>query len=514
MNIFVFLECNWSILMAVTKTDIGTDHPRIKGSSEVRKDNSSPEICELLIDNPGGGDCGFYALSIGLIDTIQKECSLFEKSKTYDQWLIQGLQNTSLQEILEIDLEQLSRSPRHYKKDLLFKLQMSLRSIACIIYQNDPINRIITEASIGDGRANIEATSLFGKFIELVDYYLGRGDSLAKISQFNELAFSSEVQELAIEAAQSLLPKIQEKDEKEARQIQIAYVKEIFYQDIIFANKANVDSVILKGVEKIKEQGRWATHSDLKEIADQLHVNLHVIGHLDGQDKPAYPVITLRNESNIHWTTRVRVSKQLTHTIEQPIRTSLGTISPLISTRPTDLSTAPKPLKNAPSTTLQPDSPQQKEKPKQTPSLNKQEYIERLSTTSAQMPTSKENQDELNQLIRLVNRAVIDYCSYSEGIVFSFFHRHGEEGRIRARKFSIDFSNMKDLDQAKKYLIDFLENNSNGKTHPHSFRTMLFKEILNTNETKKNLNDVSKHYENLLARFHQEFITHELSFIL
>lgn len=499
--------------MAVTKTDIGTDHSRIKGGSEVRKDNSSMEICELLIDNPGGGDCGFYALSIGLIDTIQKECSLFEKSKTYDQWLIQGLQNTGLQEILEIDLGQLYRSPRHYKKELLFKLQMSLRSIACIIYQNDPVNRIITEASIGDGRANIEATSLFCKFIELVDYYLGRGDSLAKISQFNELAFSSEVQELAIEAAQSLQPKIQEKDEKEARRIQIDYVKEIFYQDIIVANKANVDSLILKGVEKIKEQGRWATHYDLKEIADQLHVNLHVIGHQDGQDKPAYPIITLRNESNIHWTTRVRLSKQLAHTVEQPSRTSLSTdvLPPLIGTKTTDLSTAPKPL--ALITPQRLDSPKLKEKPKQTPSLNKQEGVEKTATGSTQIPTSKENQDELNQLIRLVNRAVIDYCSYSEGIVFSFFHRHGEEGMLRARKFSVDFSNMKDLEQAKKYLIDFLENNSNGKTHPHSFRTMLFKEILNSNETKKDLNDISKHYEALLARFHQEFITQELSYI-
>lgn len=31
------------------------------------------------IDNPGGGDCGFYALAIGLISIIQNEYKLHGK---------------------------------------------------------------------------------------------------------------------------------------------------------------------------------------------------------------------------------------------------------------------------------------------------------------------------------------------------------------------------------------------------------------------------------------------------
>ncbi|HDS3847440.1 TPA: type IV secretion protein Dot, partial [Legionella pneumophila] len=64
-------------------------------------------------------------------------------------------------------------------------------------------------------------------------------------------------------------------------------------------------SIILKNLEKIKEQGRWATHDDLKEIADLLKINLNVVGQPNGKPILEYPTVTLKNLSNTHWITQV-----------------------------------------------------------------------------------------------------------------------------------------------------------------------------------------------------------------
>ncbi|STY29980.1 Dot/Icm T4SS effector [Legionella wadsworthii] len=264
----------------------------------------------IKIDNPGGGDCGFYALAVGLIDIIQKQHALTETSTIYQHWKVQSPGLVDLEEILGIDLNELYTSSGNYKKEhreLMFKLQMSLRSIACNIYQNEPIFRLSAEDVLQDERGKIDSTPIYCKFAEIVDFYLDRGkDSLAKISQFNELAFSPEVRRLAEETAKVIEARIKNKGAKEAQKIEKDYIKEVLVRDIILNKEANPDSIILKGVEKIEEQGRWATHYDLKEIADQLHVNLHVVGQMDGRDNPLYPTVTLYNEGNAHWTTSIQ----------------------------------------------------------------------------------------------------------------------------------------------------------------------------------------------------------------
>ncbi|MGL5741626.1 MAG: hypothetical protein ACRCXC_03280 [Legionella sp.] len=76
-------------------------------------------------------------------------------------------------------------------------------------------------------------------------------------------------------------------------------------KDVMRGEAVNPDSIILKGAEQIKTQGRWATHSYLKEIAAELEVNLHVVDKENGVPVPEYQTITLNNERNAHWTTRV-----------------------------------------------------------------------------------------------------------------------------------------------------------------------------------------------------------------
>ncbi|MCE0722965.1 MULTISPECIES: hypothetical protein [Legionella] len=517
--------------MSGTKIEMDKGPSMTYPSSEVSDDTLTVEVQERIIDNPGGGDCGFYAFAIGLIDIIQKEHALTGTSKTYDQWKIQSRYHISFQEILGIDLNELYHSRGNYRKELqelLFKLQMSLRTIACNIYKDEPINRIITEAVLKDGRANIEATPIFCKFMELVDFFLGKGDSLAKISQFNELAFSREVQELAIETAQSLVPLITDKSEKEAKRIQNTHVKEALLKDVVVDRKANPDSVILKGVEKIKEKGRWATHYDLKEIADQLHVNLHVVGKVNGRDKPSYPVITLYNESNIHWTTKATIVKKMSKALAKPTKLlEVSSLPGLSSKKIIELETEPKPLKKDTVTKKSPIQDQNFQKTevgtqkKTQPQVMKRQpqysiYNQTLFNHSDEIPltsmSSKEDQKELNRLIHIVHRAVIAYCTYSDGIIFSLFHRHGASGRTRASKFDEQLSLVEDLEQAKNMLMDFLEDSKNGNTHPHSFRTMLLQGLLAANDPhhKKDLKYVSKNYSVLLEEFQEELIPDEL----
>lgn len=256
------------------------------------------------INNPGGGDCGFYAFAIGLIHVIQEEYYSKGNSNTFNRWKDEGL-NMSLQDILAIELDWLACLPYSYKKDELLKLQMSLRTITVNVNKEDLLHRIFTELTSRDEQTTIEGSPVYGKFMELVQFYLRRQSTLEQISQYNELALSPEVLQLAQNTARSLLPNLIGQPFAVAQRIENAYVKKALKSDILKNNDFNSHSVILKGIEKTKENGRWATHSDLNALAERLQINLNVIGQINGTSIPHYPTITLNNESNAHWTTSV-----------------------------------------------------------------------------------------------------------------------------------------------------------------------------------------------------------------
>ncbi|HHF0573241.1 TPA: hypothetical protein ACU9KK_002350 [Legionella anisa] len=248
-------------------------------------------------------------MGIGLIAIIQKEYAENGKSKTFTQWQKKGLNNVGLQEILDIDLNQLYESPYTYKKETLLKLQLSLRSISATSYKNDLLKKIAEARS--NGSTQVESSPVYHKFMELVHFYLKEDDkkegALDKVKQFNELASSPEVLDLAQKTAKSLEPKLKGKSSfEEIQKIENSHVKQALLADVLSGSKENPRSVILKGVEKIKEKGRWATHDDLKEIADQLDVNLYVTNQLNGALMDGWSTVVLNNEGDsIHWTTTV-----------------------------------------------------------------------------------------------------------------------------------------------------------------------------------------------------------------
>ena len=104
----------------------------------------------------------------------------------------------------------------------------------------------------------------------------------------------------------------------------------------------------------------------------------------------------------------------------------------------------------------------------------------------------------LARLKHQVANSTKEYCSYSNSVWFSFFHRHGETGRKRAKSFEDKLAACIDYNDAKKMVVDFLKDKKNGNTHPHSFRTMLLQELLTKDKRAPDLKYLSKNFSEQL----------------
>lgn len=260
------------------------------------------------IDNPGGGDCGFYAFAISLIEIIQNEHHAKRVSPTFKKWQEKGLDGVDLDSLLKVDLHRLRQDPNHYEKALLSLLQRSLRSIAAESSKKDLEQRVEFERIqyATPNLTEVEGSPIFGKFSELVKAYVNGGTS-AKLStdfyNFNELALSPKVRQLAQQTAIELKPLLKDKSFAEQQKIENTYIKEALIADW----QAKPKSCILEGIDSIKKPGRWATHSDLNVIAAELNVNLLVNSVVNGAVEASWPTATLNNKGNKHWTTTVDI---------------------------------------------------------------------------------------------------------------------------------------------------------------------------------------------------------------
>ena len=268
------------------------------------------------INNPGGGDCGFYAMAIGLVDCIQREYQQNKSSKTFDRWQAQGL-TLSLETLLQINLKKLQSSPYSYKKTELQQMQLCLRAMSAESYKAELLSKAQEEQVRSEETLSlVESSSIFGKFMDLVKLFERKPQARisSDITNFNELALSPKTVDLAKKTATSL--RAAKKDAIQAAKpgtlsfadkevIDNSVVKTALVSDILVGDTVNPNSVILAGVDAIKQRGRWATHSDLKEVASKLEVNLHVANKQNGALHPEWPTIQLFNSSNVHWTTMV-----------------------------------------------------------------------------------------------------------------------------------------------------------------------------------------------------------------
>jgi hypothetical protein len=262
----------------------------------------------LEIDNPGGGDCAFYAFVIGLIYIIQNEYQAVGNSITFNQWQNLGLGEVNLEAILKIDLYRLSESPCTYSRALLTKLQKSLRLITANTWKEELLDKIARESRMDGNASIIEGSPIYGKFMELVEAHIKTLPSrrtLKEMGKFNELALSSNCIHLAQTTARLIQTQLQGKSFAETQVLENSLVKQAVLTDVLVQNEVNEHSAILAAIDLISMNGRWGTHSDLNEIATKFNVNLNIANRLNGAMIVELPTITLHNKSDVHWTTEV-----------------------------------------------------------------------------------------------------------------------------------------------------------------------------------------------------------------
>lgn len=275
------------------------------------------------INNPGGGDCAFYAFAIGLIDIIQKEYQDNNDSPTFNKWQNLGLDGVSVNELLQTDLCDFSKSPRKDANFILSKLQLSLRLISVNASKDDLLDKIRRESQTTGNTSYIESSPIYGKFMELVKAHIQQIPSrrtLKEMGKFNELALSPACVRLAQTTAKSLEPILKNKSFAEIQLIENRCVKQALLKDVISDEKINTHSAILMAIGIINMKGRWGTHSDLKEIAAKLDVNLCVDNTLNGAMVIGLPTVLVNNHGNAHWTTTIELLTQ-NHQLEKQIKT-------------------------------------------------------------------------------------------------------------------------------------------------------------------------------------------------
>lgn len=456
--------------MITSTVDIMQSTPR---NLEPLKSNYPVVLKVRTINNPGKGNCGFYAFAIGLIDLIQEERT-YNCSVVFDRWIK-----------LEPSVRECYKSICSYDFDkpnlkLLEALQRILRTITFNI-QIEELKQACAAAKEEDEYQALVATSSYRKFAEM--YY---GVDLD--SRFNELSKSPIIKKTIAKIDKSKVV-----EEHEALVLAPIFMSLIYGEGIIpgtitLTTKPSPNSPIINALRGITQNYVWATHLELDYLANAFEVNLHPLenglARYPFQDIPYRHTITVNNQFNIHWTTQVTLAKA--------IRDSNPSVS-VFSEKKGVLGNGKeafelaKPLGKGSSKKLKSQQ-------------NKKPFFSPTDEIALQGLPPDSNQKKLDQLIRTVNRAVINYCGYSDSLWFSIFHRHGEAGRVRAIKLNRDLYHVEDYSEALKMVIRFLKDTKNGNTYNHSFRTMLLRELLTLNSKNKvDLSVISKKYDSALA---------------
>lgn len=390
------------------------------------------EITELSVDNPGKGNCAFYAFAIGLIDIIQDEQFIRAPcfQLIFDNWVNHDPEVKSLyKDIINAD-------SKHPDAALLNKLQTSLRKL---VYEAK-LNELYEACAISRKENEYQAltgNSTYNNFAGLFFYNFDVDPN------FNELVGSNRVRAAINQLKQDKnLVKDHEVYALAPSLISLIYGPDIAIDNINVGTKPQQNSPILTALERVKQDCVWGTHNDLNYLANLFDITLHTLA--DNQpiqsfiaDNPEKHIITVNNIKNAHWISRISVASAHSNTDTKSCK-------------------------------------------------NKSSELDVLK-----------NQDKVKFICvqKKVMTAVTNYCNYSNSIWFSLFHRHGATGRKRAQAFGKKSANCTDYNELMSEVVNFLSDKKNGNTHPHSFRTMLLKELFNFEEP---LNSCSRNFETLL----------------
>jgi hypothetical protein len=508
--------------MATSKSEVVTPSTS-KSPTEIEllKQDALIEIRTRTVDNPGKGNCGFYAFAIGLINIIQEEKASGRRTM-FDRWVRLDDSITQYYDaICNYDIDR----PDY---ELLENLHRALR-LTTYRQQFDELRRVCPVAKKEDRYKDLVATSTYRKFAEL---YYGRDVD----PRFNELASSA-----AIRRAIARIDRSTVVEEREALVLAPVFLA-LFYGEgvaldsITAATEPSVTSPIIESLQGVTKDYVWANHLDLDYLANAFEVNLHTLENGNARypfhDLVNRHTIILNNQSNVHWTTQVAFAK-----VSKGMLADNSTIASKKGASPSvaPKSRAPGKEKDAPVLAFSTEKEKpiiredttgkdlavqgkdgsgtkeaepkhevvvRKEQGKKIDNSKKQRTSKKQSEIPLTILGASAESKKLDFLISKVRSAVVEYCKHSESIWFCFFHWHGETGRKRARDFLSTFSQVEHCAEAQEMLIDYLKNDSKGNTHPHSFRTMLLKELLDSpTEKKMDLNNISKNYQTTLKQF-------------
>ena len=452
------------------------------------------------VDNPGAGDCAFYAFAIGLIHIIQEENSykstlMFDRLVAYD---------ASLREQFDAIINFNVDLPNN---ELLDQLQITLRLVDYHYRLNE-----LKEACANpkEDYAQLVANSNFINFAAL--YY---NDPQDIDPHYNEFANSDIIQIAVAHIDRSQVIENYEHLALVPLFLTLMYGEEVVPTSIKKDTLPSSTSPIIDCMSNITQEAYWGTHLDMDYLARAFEVNLHIYENAhpihEFHDVPERHTITLRNQNNAHWVTEVISAKRA--------NTELANVSPklkseqvrheaiddkgfhVVQNDQSSVTVSLSPQSVVPSVPQkEADNPSRPEPNRSSGSEKTHEPLPPTKKRESSSALKPEESDE-NKLVRLkqcIANATIAYTEYSEkNCFFSFFHRHGSAGRARAHQFNKEFAKVGNYTDAKRMLVNYLKDSKNGNTYAHSYRTMLLNE-LQMDAPKLSLEATSKQFNTLL----------------
>jgi hypothetical protein len=454
--------------------------PSAKELHEVAQE--SVVFLRRIIDNPGHGNCAFYAFVTALLSIILKEKG-DGKREMFDHWVKLDPSISGLYDRLpDLYGRVLRNDIGERDNELLDQLQSSLRIIA---YQYQVSELRNTCAQFHENPKILETNSNFVHFAAL---YYGNPQDID--STFNPFANSPAIMR---ELAKIDRPSVVVNHENDVLMpifLKLLYGDKIKPEEIKYNTEPQKNSPILVAMNNITQDFFWGSHTDLDYLTIAFNTNLHILRNHDAvqeypNDLPNQYTITLQNLNNAHWTTEVIEAKKLQPLDRMSVQSKpRESKQPAVSAKSISLFESASDLGiRLPVTQLTADSEERSE-----------EGDEELTA----------DQKKLEYLRRIVAKATLAYTDYNKSIWFCFFHYHGRAGRDRAEKFNQEFAKIDDFEKAKISLLNYLGDNSNGNTHSHSYRTMLLHELQGEREDKKSLQFLSENFGRLLKGLREE----------
>ncbi|MCW8449718.1 hypothetical protein [Legionella quinlivanii] len=435
--------------------------------------DASEQLPQIIIrnksvNNPGLGNCAFYALATGLIHIIQEESS-GNNRELFDHWLalqeqfqLQVSIDTLYPRICDFHIEESKRTRED--RELLDNLQKALRELL-FKSQLEELKQVCSNP--GDDYTLLRSNSQFSDFAAV--YH----EDVNRIRNYNEFANSAIIlREIrALKAKHDrLLRELKEGDDTAEElpfeqinlDLQSLFLRLLYGDDVSLPMKDipfSEDSPIILGMKKITQNYTWGSHSHLDSLARTLGVNLHYL--VNGQatqpfkDIPNQHCITIDNQNNLHWVTRIPIACDRLK--KQPSPTPDGL--------------------NNPDTDSSFDGPFfDLSYPEKSPVSESSHPLPDLTD----LPELTDHDSLLRELMIKAERSVAEYQFHYKRQWFSLFHRHGGTGQRNAFNFVQTLKTKESYEDALAFIIDHLEKKTieNGNTHPHSFRTILLKNML------------------------------------